>query len=304
MIVMLVALIIGWVLLSIFGVAAKPQGAVLFWTMLPLGIIFLATVLAGVIVYMVLAIKAINLSQRQSNFIDSVTHELKSPIASLKLYVQTLSRMELSRQDQVAFYNYMLDDVERLDHLINHLLEAGRLDQKPDPAENELVRLDELLRESATAVCHRHRVPVEAVTLKVAPCVTRARKVDLEMIFQNLIDNAIKYGGQPAQVDVSLEFDRGPYAVARVSDQGRGIPHQLRRAVFGRFVRLGVELERKTKGTGLGLYIVGTLVKRLKGKVLVRDREGGPGCTFEVRLLAAPAPAPALNTGVEPRKVG
>jgi signal transduction histidine kinase len=299
MIVLLVALIVGWVLLVVFGVAAKPQAAVVFWTVLPLGIVFLAVVLAGVIVYLVLSIKAINLSRRQSNFIDSVTHELKSPIASLKLYAQTLNRVELSRDEQMQFYRFMLEDVERLDHLINHLLEAARLEKTPDFAENEMVDLDELIRSCAAAVCGRHRAPPETISLDLDPCVMRARRVDLEMIFQNLIDNAVKYGGSPPQVEITLRLADGQTAVARVIDNGRGIPIALRRKIFGRFVRLGVELERKSKGTGLGLYIVGTLVRRLRGKVQVQDRAEGSGSVFEVRLPArakAAEPSPEFAT--------
>jgi signal transduction histidine kinase len=189
----------------------------------------------------------------------------------------------------------MLDDVERLDQLINHLLEAARLEKSPDPSEHEVVALDELLRSCAEAVCHRHRSPPETISLELVPCVTRARRVDLEMIFQNLMDNAVKYGGNPARVEVSLRLADGHSAVVRVSDNGRGIPPTLRRKVFGRFVRLGMELERKTKGTGLGLYIVGTLVRRLRGKVQVQERSDGPGSVFEVRLparAAAAAPTP------------
>ena len=98
------------------------------------------------VLYLILSIKAINLTRRQSNFIDSVTHELKSPIASMKLYLQTLSRHQVSQQMQADFHRFMLEDLERLDHLINQMLDAGRLDAERPDDEDEDVELAELLR--------------------------------------------------------------------------------------------------------------------------------------------------------------
>src|SRR5688500_12483103 len=129
MIVLLVLLMVGWVLLAVFGALADDQRAGLYWALLSIGSTVLVFVLVGVVMYLTLSIKAINLSRRQSNFIDSVTHELKSPIASLKLYLQTLNRRKLSAEEQESFYKFMLEDVERLDSLINHLLDAARMDR-------------------------------------------------------------------------------------------------------------------------------------------------------------------------------
>ena len=241
----------------------------------------------GVVLYLILSIKAINLTRRQSNFIDSVTHELKSPIASMKLYLQTLNRRQVSQQQQAGFYRFMLEDIERLDHLINQMLDAGRIDSGRLDSEEEDVALDSLLRECAEAVCASYRVPTDVVRLDVEPCQTRARQIDLEMIFRNLIDNGVKYAGTQPQVDVTLQPDGEGSIVATISDNGRGIPPKLRRKIFRRFVRLGMELEREKPGTGLGLYIVRTLVRRLKGRIRVTDRQGGPGTTFEVQLPGA-----------------
>src|SRR5437868_6928732 len=133
MILLLVVLTVGWVLLAVFGGQ---------WTWLSIGTTFLAFVLAGVVMYLVLTVKAINLGRRQSNFIDSVTHELKSPIASLKLYLQTLNRRATTEEEKATFYRDMLDDVERLDHLINHLLDAARLERNRTGPPPEDVRVD------------------------------------------------------------------------------------------------------------------------------------------------------------------
>lgn len=283
MIVLLVVLTVGWVLLTVVGALANSRFAGLYWTVLSVGTTLLVLVLVGVVMYLALSIKAINLTRRQSNFIDSVTHELKSPIASLKLYLQTLNRRQVSQAEQESFYEFMLEDVERLDHLINHVLEAGQLERGRVNGEVEEIDLAAVLRECAETVCLRYRVPAETVRLDVEPCTVRASRMDLEMIFRNLIDNAVKYAGSEPEVEVTLQAADGR-AIARIADNGRGIPHHLRRRIFWRFERLGLELERSKPGTGLGLYIVRTLVRRLRGRIRVRDGDRGRGTVFEVQL--------------------
>jgi signal transduction histidine kinase len=285
MIVLLLALLIGWIVLSIG-----------YWSVLAVGATFLVLVLVGVILYLTIAVKQISLNQRQSNFIDSVTHELKSPIASLKLYLQTLSRRSVTEAQQADFYRFMLDDLDRLDMLINHLLDAARLDQLPPGQEARDVRLDLVLQNCAEMVCHRHRLPPETVAVDAAPCLLHARPMDVEIVFRNLIDNAVKYSGPQPQVSVESWTNGRGTVTTRVSDNGPGIPAKLRRKIFGRFVRLGNELERATSGTGLGLYIVRTLVGRLRGKISVRGRGAHSGTVFEVELPGEAAePLPLEN---------
>ena len=284
MIVLIVLLIVGWVLLAVFGALKDDQRAGLYWALLSVGTTSLTFVLVGVVMYLTLSIKTINLSRRQSNFIDSVTHELKSPIASLKLYLQTLSRRHLSAEEQAAFYRSMLEDTERLDSLINHLLDAARLEKDRTHAETEEIELAKVLQACAEEVCLRFHVPRDVVQCDLQPCIVRAVRVDLELIFRNLIDNAVKYAGDEPQVEVLLRPEGEDRVMVRVSDNGRGISAAQRRKIFGRFVRLGSELERDKPGTGLGLYIVRTLVHRLGGKIKVREREKGPGTTFEVQF--------------------
>ena len=284
MIAILVVLTVGWVLLAVFGALANTRFAGLNWTVLSVGTAFIALLLVGVVLYLGLSIKTINFNRRQSNFIDSVTHEFKSPIASMKLYLQTLNRRQVSQEEQAGFYQVMLEDLDRLDHLVNQVLEAGRLDTAPTDGEAEDVAMADLLDECASTICLRYRVPSRTVRLDVQPCSVRARRLDLEMIFRNLIDNAVKYAGSEPRVEVVLRLHPSGNLVTRICDNGKGIPHKLRRRIFGRFVRLGLELQREKPGTGLGLYIVRTLVRRLGGDVRVRDNEAGPGAVFEVEL--------------------
>jgi signal transduction histidine kinase len=301
MIVLLVALTVGWVLLSVFSALADRGFAPLYWTLLSVGTVFLVLVLVGVIIYLALSVKAINLNRRQSNFIDSVTHELKSPIASLKLYLQTMHRREISPEEREDFIRYMLDDVERLDHLINHLLDAARLERAADSSELETVRVDEVVRSCAEEVCLRHRAPEDVIHLVLEPAVVAARPVDLNMIFRNLIDNALKYAGDSPWIEIESRPDDEGWVVTTVSDNGCGVPRSMRRKVFQRFVRLGMELERDKPGTGLGLYIVRTLVRRVGGQVTMRDRATGTGTTFEVRLPGTRWTAGAIRPEKPPK---
>ncbi len=138
--------------------------------------------------------------------------------------------------------------------------------------------------EPVREVCGRHQLPETTIQLKLAPCRVAGWPVDLELIFRNLMDNAVKYAGKPPEVVVTMHQNLTGQVCVRVSDNGRGIPHQFRQKVFGRFVRLGTELERDKPGLGLGLYIVRTLVARLRGRVRVRGHGSAQGTTFEVLL--------------------
>lgn len=303
MIVLLVVLTIGWVLLNVFSALKDDRFAAFYWILLSIGTTFIGVLLAGVIIYLVLSIKAINLNRRQSNFIDSVTHELKSPIASMKLYLQTLHRHQVSLEEQANFFRFMLEDLDRLDHLIDQLLDAARLDTGRVKGEIEDVALGQLLSDSANTVCLQYRLPADTVRFDLEPCTVRALRVDLDVMFRNLIDNAVKYAGSPPLVEVSLCTAPKGCAVVRIADNGRGIPPSLRRHIFGRFQRLGQELEREKAGTGLGLYLVRTIARKLRAKIRVRDRDQGPGTLFEVQLpgvVAAEAPAPQPSAAENP----
>src|SRR5215471_14959790 len=127
LIVLVVALTVGWVVVSA-SAALQSEHSGVYWALLAVGATFFALVLVGVVLYLILSIKAIRLNQRQSNFIDAVTHELKSPIASLKLYLQTLDRHQVTPEQRADFRRFMQEDLERLDQLIDHLLDAARLE--------------------------------------------------------------------------------------------------------------------------------------------------------------------------------
>lgn len=283
MIVLVVVLGGVWVVGNVMG-AMQEGSPVWFWAMLAIGSILLAGVLAGVIAYLTLTVRAVNLNRRQSNFIDAVTHELKSPIASLKLYLQTMTRRSVDEQQQQDFHRMMLEDVERLDLLINHLLDAARIAREIDPVENQPIRLDQLLTQCASEACMRYKLPAETVAVEGPAVTVSSQLVQLEILFRNLIDNAVKYGGSPVEVFVKLlQLDDNRVTVS-IADNGSGIPANQRRKVFGRFVRLGSELERSRPGTGLGLFLVRNVAKSIGGTIHVRDRDSCSGTVFEVTI--------------------
>lgn len=284
----IIALGVGWVLVSI-AAALGSENAAFYYALLGVGIALLVLVLVGVIVYLALTVKAIALSQRQSNFIDSVTHELKSPLASLKLYLQTLTRRSVSAEQQTDFHRFMLQDVERLDTLIDHLLDAAKTLQRRPAQAAETTTLKPILERACAAAVQRHGVEEASVRLDCdADLAVRGRAADLEIIFRNLVDNAVKYSLPEPWVEVSAQRAPPGKITVRVIDNGPGIPVSQRAHVFRRFTRLGSELERSKPGTGLGLFLVRSLVKQLRGTVTVKGRAHDHGTVMEVSLPIAP----------------
>lgn len=304
LIVLLVLIIVGWVLLSVFGALGAAEHAPVYWTLLSVGTVVLGLILAGVIAYLVLSIKTINLNRRQSNFLDSVTHELKSPIASLKLSLQTMSRHPVNAEQAETFHKFMLEDVERLDHLITHLLAAGTIEKNDTFGDGTTLDLEVVLREFALTAAQRYGLEAGSLHFDTEACFVQMRLVDLDLILRNVIDNALKYGGNPPEVEIWLRSNVRGNIMISVSDNGRGIPPEMRRKVFKRFERLGSELTREKPGTGLGLYIVRTLLKRLGGKISVHDSEKGEGTLFQVQLPGRLRAAPIAVRPKNPRAEG
>ena len=255
------------------------------WSALIIGVITFAVILAGLSFYLFLMIKEVRLNQRQANFIDSVTHELKSPIASLRLYLETLEMRTLSDEQRTKFYRVMEEELERLDHLITQLLEVGRIDAIGEQSEPEEISLESLLRKCGAAACAHHKKDEsETIIYDFQPSMVFARPLVIETVFRNLLDNAIKYAGEPPKVEVRVRIGERGRVITQIMDNGHGVPPELRTRIFGMFFRAGSELTRRQKGTGLGLYIVHTLVKQLHGRISVHGRPGQSGSVFEVDL--------------------
>ena len=258
-----VALMVFWIILA---------AQIYWWTALTIGTVVFVLILVG-------------LSQRQSDFIDSVTHELKTPIATLRLYLETLQMRSLAEEQRSEFYSTMKTELERLDHLISQLLEVKRLDALGMESDPEDILLEPLIRHCARVECNRRQFEVEQIfEFDIEPAVIHTRRILLEMIFRNVIDNAIKYGASEPQILVQVRVSKGGRVITRVMDNGEGVDPEIRKDIFKIFYRGESELERRKTGTGLGLYIVRTLVHLLGGKVTVHDRLDQPGSVFAIDL--------------------
>ncbi|MDX1652158.1 MAG: ATP-binding protein [Brumimicrobium sp.] len=228
------------------------------------GTVFLLIMLLGLWKIRSSIIKDLKLSERQSNFLLSVTHELKTPLASNKLYLQTLlKRNELNREQQEDLLNQAITENKRLEDMIENILTATRIENRRLKLNYETVRLDEHLKRIASE-WSRERT---TITFDIEENIEA--KVDLfvvQVILTNLLDNAFKYGGPEPQITVYLH-KKDRQLVWGVKDQGIGIPTKFKSSVFDKFVRIGNEETRIQKGTGLGLYIVKELLRIHGGKI-------------------------------------
>lgn len=266
-----------------------------YWLLLSIGDVVLVLVFVALILFMVAIIRKERLVRRQNTFVDSVTHELKSPLASLQLALDTLELRDPPPEMRERFLKMMKDDVRRLSSFVETVLEAGRLAHETGPLALEPVDVHAIAQDCVRRVSRQHGLPPGAITLddrrsgdddapERGPVRSDTRA--LETILVNLLDNAAKYsaaGDEAAPIRIRLELERDDETlVMRVADEGIGIaPGRLGR-VFERFYR--IEGERRVRGSGLGLYICKALVSRLGGRVWAESEGAGRGTTFSVRL--------------------
>jgi two-component system phosphate regulon sensor histidine kinase PhoR len=236
--------------------------------------------------------KEIMAAQQRRNFLLSITHELKSPIASLKLVLETLiKRKSLKKEHIDKLCGNGLKEADRLNTLVSDLLLASRVEAAYQP-HMEWVNMEEMLRE----IVEKKKVsrPEVGLSLNFQPpgLLVEADSLGLQVIAVNLIENAVKYSAGPAKIELDARYDEVKKTVClSIGDQGIGIPESEKKNIFDKFYRIGNEDTRKTKGTGLGLYIVDQFVRLHKGRIKVRDNFP-KGTVFEVEL-----PLPVLFEG-------
>jgi signal transduction histidine kinase len=274
-IILTIAMSVGWVLVIIQNVALSQQVSSSSWLMAA-GVLSFVVITMVLVLFSVFLVRAILEQRRQVRFIDSVTHELKSPLASLKLCVETLDRRALEGEQRHELHQMMLDDIDRLSAFIDDILEASRAGYGPGNAHWNVVQLDVLTARCAARVRERHKVGTDALRLDIPTGVLMLTDpTALEVVLRNLLDNAVKYS-DPAAVQVVVEARvDDSRVVIRVRDQGIGIPAQHIKLVFDRFYRAPLESVASRRGTGLGLYVASQLVRHLGGKL--EATSGGPG---------------------------
>ena len=247
----------------------------------------------GLVLIFVLLLREVRLNERQSNFVSAVTHELKTPVASLRLYLDTLEMRALPEERRAEFYRTMRQDLDRLNTTINNVLHAAMYTDRPvlDPQPLDFARL---VRRAVELTRTRHQLDVEAVRFAGPETLTlRGDAGGLETAVLNLLDNAVKYSRERVHVEVELDATSQGQARLRVRDQGVGMSRAHQAFVFNRFYRIGSEVRRSHTGTGLGLYIVRSVARGHRGSVTAESAGPDRGSTFTLTLPLLPGSAHA-----------
>ena len=289
-----VALNVGWIILN------WREGVLLFF-----GIIFFALIIAGMIVNTTFLLREIRRNEQHDSFINAVTHELKTPVASIRLHLETLQRRDLPEAQRQEFYRLMLRDTDRLTDTVEQVLRAGRAGDKKAGREKTEVDFRQLVRDCVELARTRHHLPPEALRyeeavvsgVETAGVNGAAARVqgsaeDLRTAVFNLLDNAIKYSGENVDVRVRLETPDQKLVVLSVQDQGVGISADDVKLIFRRFYRVSHRSLAHVKGTGLGLFIVKAIAQKHGGKVFAQSEGEGQGTTVTLQLPRMESPRP------------
>jgi len=270
----IILLYVGWVLLS------WRHGIQLF-----LGALLLIAIISGVVLNTIFLVREIRRNAQHDAFINAVTHELKTPIASIRLYLETLQTRAVDEATRLGFYRIMVEDSERLLGTIEQVLRTGRIGATSRRLNLSRIDLGLVVEGCLERVRAIHHVAPESLEYRPGPPVTIVGDVDeVQAAVSNLIDNAVKYSGNNVKVTVETASVDGGYVALRVIDHGPGIPRTELKRIFKRFYRVPGALAMRVKGTGLGLYIVRSVAKRHGGQVWAESAGPGHGSTFTLRL--------------------
>lgn len=273
--VLAVALNVGWILLSLREVV-----------LLVLGMIFFGLIITGLILNTIFLVREIRRNEQHDAFINSVTHELKTPIASIKLYLETLKARSVTPEKQREFYEVMLADTGRLLHTVEQVLKAGGAKEK---ARLKLAEVDlgPLLKECVSIILTQRNLSDTVIrfTEPVEPVVVMGDEGELRTAFVNLLENAVKYSRDEPKISIRIKKAPNNKRVEIfIKDNGVGIPSADLKRIFKRFYRVAEPAAAETRGTGLGLFIVKSIIERHGGRVSAQSRGEGMGSTFVVRL--------------------
>jgi signal transduction histidine kinase len=283
LVLLALALNVGWILLNWRQVA-----------LLVFGIIFFAVIITGLVLNTTFLVREIRRNEQHDAFINAVTHELKTPITSIRLYLETLKSREVDAARRAEFYDIMLADSDRLLRTVEQVLHAGRTAHERRPSNVSLVDLGQLVRECLDLARLRYGLTAESLRYVESPDAVgvgvNGDREELRAAVSNLLDNAVKYSGEAVSVAVELApLDDRTLAV-RVTDRGIGIHRNQLKRIFKRFYRVPGHFMARFKGTGLGLFIVHSIVKRHGGRVYAESAGLGRGSTFTIQLPRASKP--------------
>jgi two-component system, OmpR family, sensor histidine kinase SenX3 len=252
------------------------------------GIIFFAAITAGIILNTTFLLREIRRNEQHDSFINAVTHELKTPIASIRLYLETLQHREVEQAQRQEFYRLMLDDSDRLLGTVEQVLKAGEAGHKR-MARRVRVDFGELVRECVEVARTRHHLAVGAIRYEQAAQQAADAKVlgdseELRTAISNMLDNAVKYSTERVDIAVRVEAPDEKHITLSVKDRGVGIAAPELKRIFRRFYRVPSRALSKVKGTGLGLFIVRAIAKKHGGRVFAESAGEGLGATVTLEL--------------------
>jgi signal transduction histidine kinase len=257
---------------------------------LVLGIIFFGLIIAGLVVYTVFLVREIHKNEQQDSFLNAVTHELKTPIASIRLYLETLQTRNLSEAQHQDFYRIMLEDTDRLLGTVEQILKAGEARHGSSKKNWEQVNFSGIVAETVELTRLRHHFPPEVLRFADPPgekIYLRGNPQELRTAVFNLVENAVKYSGEIKDIEVDLLSPDIDTILLRVRDKGVGIPNAELKRIFKRFYRVTNSATGRVKGTGLGLFIVRSIARRHGGDAFAESEGTGHGSTFTLRLPRA-----------------
>jgi signal transduction histidine kinase len=273
-----ISLNIGWIVIT----AERARVRVLVF-----GIITFGLIIAGLIIYTVFLVLEIKRNEEHDTFINSVTHELKTPIASIRLYLETLQSRSLSEEQRRGFYDVMLADADRLHRTVDQVLKAGIASHKPKVIARAPVDMSLVARECVDLALSRHHLQRDAIMVEAhdeGPLMVRGDAEELRTVLTNLLDNAVKYSSEGVRVTVAVAAPSPDTVWVRVQDRGVGIPRKQLKRIFRRFYRVQTRGFAQVKGTGLGLYIVRSIARAHGGRVFAQSEGEGRGATFTLEL--------------------
>jgi two-component system sensor histidine kinase SenX3 len=272
-----VTLNIGWIILNERAFALAVLGVVLF-----------SLLIAGVVLNTVFLVREVRRNERQDSFLNAVTHELKTPIASIRLYLETLQRIPVEESRRKEFYRIMLSDSDRLLATVEQVLKAGEQGQRRRLENRVRVEMETLVAECIEVALQRRHLPKDAIVLEAVPGAVPLPVMgsveDLRTAVSNLLDNAVKYSPDKVRVRCRLGIVKYTWVQLRVEDAGVGIPAAHLKRVFHRFYRVPGRSMVTTKGTGLGLFIVRSIARQHGGDVTAESAGLGMGTTMTLRL--------------------
>jgi two-component system, OmpR family, sensor histidine kinase SenX3 len=264
--------------------------------LLVIGIPLFLLLIAGLILNTIFLVREVKRNERHDSFLNAVTHELKTPITSIRLYLETLQRHEVPELQRKEFYDIMLSDSERLLATVEQVLKAGEVGQRARNQVRLPVAFDEVVRDGIRTILQRYHLQESTIHFTVDPFIVdpRAEQLsvvgnpeDLRTAVLNILDNAVKYSPQGPQLEVNLALDGDAWIMLTVSDHGLGIaPLHLKR-IFRRFYRVPARNVFRIQGTGLGLFLVRSIVRQHGGDVVAESEGEGRGATIRLQLPRA-----------------